>query len=161
MQCDSHREPVRVSLEDKLECGFHCLTVTLPSYGAMPMRGGWQVLVRGKTIDAPESCGAWGWGVAFEAHCRIMSGWMLNSRSSLPRRTSSSNAVSSASASCRSPVLVSTRPFNLTMMSPSLIPPLSENAKRSGNRKGEPCWMHKSCLIKLRFLNRHFKKIEY
>lgn len=57
-------------------------------------------------------------------HCMMTSGSMLKSRSSLPRRTSSSRAVSSVNASFRSLVLISGWPFSFTMMSPSLIPPL-------------------------------------
>lgn len=57
-------------------------------------------------------------------YCIMTSGWMLKSRSSLPLLTSSSRAVSSVSAPCRSAVVSRGRPFSFTMMSPSLIPPL-------------------------------------
>lgn len=63
------------------------------------------------------------------AQCMMTSGWMLKSRSSLPRRTSSSRAVSSVSASLRSEVVRRGMPFNFTMMSPSLMPPLKSGAK--------------------------------
>lgn len=49
---------------------------------------------------------------------------MLKSRSSLPRRTSSSRADSVSTASCSSLESARGRPLTLTMMSPSWMPPL-------------------------------------
>lgn len=58
------------------------------------------------------------------SYCMMTSGSMLKRRSSLSLRTSSRRAVSSCSASCRSDVVSSGRPFSFTMTSPSLMPPL-------------------------------------
>lgn len=57
-------------------------------------------------------------------YCMITSGSMLKSRSSLSLLTSSSRAVSSCSAACRSAVVIRGLPFSFTIMSPSLMPPL-------------------------------------
>lgn len=52
------------------------------------------------------------------------SGAMLKSRSSLPRRTSSSSGDSVSTASCSSLESARGRPLTLTTMSPSWMPPL-------------------------------------
>lgn len=64
--------------------------------------------------------------VLLAVYCMITSGSMLNRRSSLSLLTSSSRAVSSCRASCRSAVVIRGRPFSFTMMSPSLMPPLEK-----------------------------------
>jgi len=57
-------------------------------------------------------------------HCIRIRGSMLNSRSSLPRRTSRRRGVSSWIASCSSPVLTNGWPFSFTIISPVSSPPL-------------------------------------
>lgn len=68
---------------------------------------------------------------ASSAYCMITSGSMLKSRSSLSLLTSSSRAVSSCNASCRSAVDIRGLPFSLTIISPSFIPPLE--TERNGD----------------------------
>ncbi len=57
-------------------------------------------------------------------------GWMLNSKSSLPRRISSRRGWSRCSTSRMSSLVWTGCPFSLTITSPSLIPPLKHRGKK-------------------------------
>ena len=54
--------------------------------------------------------------------CRTSCGWMLNSSSSLSRRTTRRRGLSPSNAACRPSVVSSGRPFSWTMTSPDRMP---------------------------------------
>lgn len=81
---------------------------------------------------------------------------MLKSRSSLPRRTSSSRGDSVSTASCSSLESARGRPLTLTMMSPSWMPPLPTGER--GGHSSSPRGRGLGASNSRRFKESHFNR---